>query len=179
MTMHKTQHTPLSAQGNTMLILYMERPGVKKRIKSKPQYSFLGLLLKNHVHCFKLIIQYSVHQHMVPNTTAQVIFSSLHKLYPHPLLTCLHWLPSCLLTPHFKLFILHLKTKHHLPPPFLTLLPFPPSRAATACFAPAASLLLFPSCFLLHPFSFSLHHLNPFPRWLFIDTSHFFFLFSH
>lgn len=70
--------------------------------------------MKNHDCCFNLFMYFAVHQHVMPSATAQVIFFSLHKLYHSPLIICLHWLPSCRLTPHFKLLILCLKTKHNL-----------------------------------------------------------------
>lgn len=123
---------------------------------------------------------YAVHQHTMPNATALVIFFSLHKLYHSPLIICLHWLPSCLLTPHFKLLILCLKTKHNLSAPCSAVHPLPPSRATHSLFC-SSSLSAFVSQ-MLFPASLQLLF-TPLTSLSYVaflrDTSHFFFLYSH
>lgn len=142
MTMHKTQRTPLRLRATQCSSFIWRDPGLK-RIKIKPRYSFLGCLLKNRNPCFKLIIRYAVHQHMMPSANrSSSLFFSLHKLYHPPLFICLHWLPSCLLTPRFKLLILCLKTKHNLPAPISA-----PASPSSQRSRPQPALLWQPLCF--------------------------------
>lgn len=113
----------------------------------------------------------------MPNATPKVIFFSLHKLYLHSLFALLASFlsfNSSLQAPHALLEDQTQTPRSH----FCSHFPFLPSGLPTASFAPAAFLLLFPSCSLLLLFSCSLHHLHPFPTWLFAEMLHTFSSFS-
>lgn len=81
---------------------------------------------------------------MMPNATPNLFFTTQTI---SPLFICLHWLPSCfnssLQTPHPPLEDQTQTPCSHFCSHFL----FLPSGPPTANFAPAAFLLLFPSCF--------------------------------